>query len=113
VTPYIAVVGYHRIHPEDGGSMDLRNVGIPPQHYAVSQPNITTVLSLRTLVYSFRCYISAVIHTHNHFRCQIHKSTLRKAVSEILQLYALCQTQSKDNGEVVPVLTKYRAIKTY
>jgi hypothetical protein len=24
--------------PEDGGSMDLRNVGIPPQPYTASQP---------------------------------------------------------------------------
>jgi len=24
--------------PEDGGSMDLRNVGILPQHYTASQP---------------------------------------------------------------------------
>jgi hypothetical protein len=27
-----------RRHPEDGGSMDLRNVGILPQHYTASHP---------------------------------------------------------------------------
>jgi hypothetical protein len=37
LTPCCVVVGYHRFHPEDRGSMDLRNVGIPPQHYTVSQ----------------------------------------------------------------------------
>jgi len=26
-----------RLHPEDGGSMDLRNIGIRPQDYKVSQ----------------------------------------------------------------------------
>jgi hypothetical protein len=25
-------------HPDDGGSMDLRKVGILPQHYTASQP---------------------------------------------------------------------------
>jgi hypothetical protein len=28
----------HPLHPEDGGSLDLRNVGILPQHYTASQP---------------------------------------------------------------------------
>jgi hypothetical protein len=36
------LVSYHNItqrhNPEDGGSMDLRNVGILPQHYTASQP---------------------------------------------------------------------------
>jgi len=34
------VVGYHHFwgHPEDGGSMELWNIGIPPQEYMVSQP---------------------------------------------------------------------------
>jgi len=27
------------LHPEDGGSMDLWNVGILLQHYTVSQPS--------------------------------------------------------------------------
>jgi hypothetical protein len=36
VTPCSVVVGY--LHPEDGGSMDLWNVGIIPQHYTESQP---------------------------------------------------------------------------
>jgi hypothetical protein len=35
-------VSYHnttrRHNPEDGGTMDLWNVGILPQHYTVSQP---------------------------------------------------------------------------
>jgi len=31
------VVGYH-LHPEDGGSMVLRNVGILPWHYTASHP---------------------------------------------------------------------------
>jgi len=39
---YETLVSYHnttRHHkPEDGGSMDLRNVGILPQHYTASQP---------------------------------------------------------------------------
>jgi hypothetical protein len=26
------------LHPEDGGSMILRNVGILPHHYKISQP---------------------------------------------------------------------------
>jgi len=26
------------LHPEDGGSMDIWNVGILPQHYMASQP---------------------------------------------------------------------------
>jgi len=33
------LVSYHnttRRHPEDGGSMDIRNVGILPQHYTAS-----------------------------------------------------------------------------
>jgi hypothetical protein len=41
-----AVVGYEHfsgpcfllLHPEDGGSMDLQNLGILEQHYTVSQP---------------------------------------------------------------------------
>jgi len=34
------MLGYNFIslHPEDGGSLDLRNVGILPQHYTASQP---------------------------------------------------------------------------
>jgi len=36
------LVSYHnttrRDNPEDGGKMDLRNVGILPQHYTTSQP---------------------------------------------------------------------------
>jgi hypothetical protein len=28
----------HTLHPEDGGSMHLRNVGILPQHHTASQP---------------------------------------------------------------------------
>jgi len=41
VTPYSVVVGY----PEDGGNMDLRNVGILPQHYMTSQPRRTRLES--------------------------------------------------------------------
>jgi len=39
VTPRSVVVWYQCLkgHPEDGGSTDLRNVGILPQHYAASQ----------------------------------------------------------------------------
>jgi hypothetical protein len=29
---------YLRLHPEDGGSMELRNAGILPQHYTASRP---------------------------------------------------------------------------
>jgi hypothetical protein len=35
------LISYHnntRRHPEDGGSMVLRNVCILPQHYTASQP---------------------------------------------------------------------------
>jgi hypothetical protein len=36
------LVSYHNTtlyhNPEDGGSMDLRNAGILPQHYSTSQP---------------------------------------------------------------------------
>jgi hypothetical protein len=36
------LVSFHntiwRYNPEDGGSMDLRNIGILPQHYTMSQP---------------------------------------------------------------------------
>jgi len=44
VTTCNIVVGYQRfvgpccLHPEDGCSMDLWNVGILPQHYTASQP---------------------------------------------------------------------------
>jgi len=31
------------IHSEDGGSMDLWNVGILPQHYTMSQSIITRI----------------------------------------------------------------------
>jgi hypothetical protein len=34
VTPCSVVV----VYPEDGGSMDLRNVGILQQHHTASQP---------------------------------------------------------------------------
>jgi len=44
VTPCNIVVRYQRFgdpyslqDPQDGGSMDLRNVGILPQHYTASQ----------------------------------------------------------------------------
>jgi hypothetical protein len=48
VTPCSVVAGYQRfrvhadsifnsLHPEDGGSMDLRKAGILPQHYTASQ----------------------------------------------------------------------------
>jgi len=40
VTPFSVVVG----HPDDGGSMDLRNVGIL-QRYTVSQPSRTRLKS--------------------------------------------------------------------
>jgi hypothetical protein len=40
-------------HPEDGGSMDLRNVGIPPQHYTASQPR-RPPLEAVDVVISFR-----------------------------------------------------------
>jgi hypothetical protein len=33
------------LHPEDGASMDLRNVGILPQHYTVSQPRRPRLVS--------------------------------------------------------------------
>jgi hypothetical protein len=49
VTPYNDVTGYQRfrwnvlpptsLHHEHGGSMDLWNVGILPQHYTVPQPS--------------------------------------------------------------------------
>jgi len=29
---------YKPLHPEDRGSMSLRNVSTPPQHYTASQP---------------------------------------------------------------------------
>jgi hypothetical protein len=32
------VTPLNKSHPEDGGSMGLRNVGILPQHYTASQP---------------------------------------------------------------------------
>jgi len=39
VTPCSVVVGYRCClhHPEDGGTMDLRNVGIISQHYTALQ----------------------------------------------------------------------------
>jgi len=46
VTPRSVAVGYQRfgrpppmfrVHPKDGGSKVLRNVGVLPQHYAASQ----------------------------------------------------------------------------
>jgi len=42
VTPCGVVMGCQRfgclhLHPEDGGSIDLRNDGIPSQHYTASQ----------------------------------------------------------------------------
>jgi len=40
VTPCSVVVGYQHfrsLHPEDGASMDLWNVGILPQHYTAWQ----------------------------------------------------------------------------
>jgi hypothetical protein len=41
VTPFSVVVGYRRfgrpVRPVDGGSVEIRNVDILPQHYAVSQ----------------------------------------------------------------------------
>jgi hypothetical protein len=39
VMPCGIVVGYQRfVRPEDGGSMDLRNVGVFPQHHTMLQP---------------------------------------------------------------------------
>jgi hypothetical protein len=53
VTPCSVVVRYHyfrgprflhfqsevtSLHPEDGGSMDLRKIGVLPQHYTASEP---------------------------------------------------------------------------
>jgi hypothetical protein len=35
------------LHPEDGGSMDLWNVGILPRHYTVSQPR-TRIFTVKT-----------------------------------------------------------------
>jgi hypothetical protein len=60
VTPCSAVVGYqhfrrpyclhlHSLLPEDGGSMELRNVGILSQHYTASQPRRPRLLKRRNL----------------------------------------------------------------
>jgi hypothetical protein len=38
VTPHSDVVGYQRFWCGVGGSLDLWNVGILPQHYTSSQP---------------------------------------------------------------------------
>jgi hypothetical protein len=76
LTPCSIVVGYHRfgspfcwLHPEDGGNMDLRNVGIVPQHYMAQlrrlrleysppwKPQIshmTYTLLFRTVVHNIR-----------------------------------------------------------
>jgi hypothetical protein len=37
MTTCSVVVGYNHLYPEDGGSMDLRNIGILPLHYTASQ----------------------------------------------------------------------------
>jgi len=37
VTPCSVVVGYLHIQGEDGDMLDLRNVGILPEHYTASQ----------------------------------------------------------------------------
>jgi hypothetical protein len=44
------------LHPEDGGSMDLRNVGILPQHYTASKPEdleMNLRMTFPILVFSF------------------------------------------------------------
>jgi len=51
VTLCSALVGDH-IQGEEGGSMDLWNVGILPQHYTVSQPRRHPLEALY-LVYKF------------------------------------------------------------
>jgi hypothetical protein len=56
VTLYSFMVGYQSFRgpfdPEDGGSMDLRNVGILPQHCTASQPRRPRIFVVKTSYFS-------------------------------------------------------------
>jgi len=74
VTPQGVAVGYQRfggpccvhlhgeviyvLHPEDGGSMVLRNVGILPQHYTASQRRKSRLESLPPWKFQNSAYLS-------------------------------------------------------
>jgi hypothetical protein len=82
------LVSYHNItwlrNPEDGGSMDLRNVGILPQHYTVSQPrrhHRREVLKAHLGIFSVpqRVQTGSGAHQASCFFCQRVKQTEHKA----------------------------------
>jgi hypothetical protein len=55
--PCSVVLGYQlQLHHEDAGSMDLRDVGILPQHYTASEPR-RHGLGLQKLYVYFMCQV--------------------------------------------------------
>jgi len=56
----------HSLHSEDGGSMDLWNIGILPQHYMASQPTKPRLAFWKTVycTYQLNCLIIQIWKIH-------------------------------------------------
>jgi hypothetical protein len=80
------VAGYQRsLDPEDEGSMDLRNVGILPQHYTASQRRRKPQISHQKL-----CYVCTTNDTYTG--SLLEQNGYRPVIPTVLILKSLCLT---------------------
>jgi len=49
MTSVLTSLGLYSLHPEDGGSMTLRNICIIPHHYSVSHPKRSRHIDLNSV----------------------------------------------------------------
>jgi hypothetical protein len=104
----------HSLHPEDGGNIDLWNVGILPQHYTASQPRrhwLESWLSWKSISHCTHCFNNILVHAYQ-LLLRMHILKYRVDILSIILPYALrrcdSSTARREVSRIYSIQTAYK-----